>query len=257
MNYQLERPLPFPPALADNSVWYAHRPEIRSAALSYPDLARLAQTGQLHPTDLVWREGWQDWLPAHHVSGLFAPPAPAVAALVASPGPRQDETKPDLKTRAKHELHSYLIITAYVWAVLMMLRLHESMIAAQFHIDLKSHGLLIVQALVLGKVILIGEALNLGERMARALPISVTLVKSVFFAVAIIAFQALEHVVTAWWEGHPIEGGLPLELGGNLTRLATYGALLVLAFMPYFLIKEIEKKTQTKDLLLLAVGLKR
>lgn len=257
MNYPLEKPLPFPPGLAETAVWHAYRPEIKSTALSYPDLARLAQTGQLQPTDLVWREGWQDWQPAHHISGLFVPPVPAAAALAAGSPPRMAEAATDLKTRAKHELHSYLIITVYVWAVLMMLRLHESMIAAHFHIDLKSHGLLIVQALVLGKVILIGEALHLGERVARALPFSVTLVKCVFFAAAVIAFQALEHVLTAWWEGHQIAGGLPPELGGNLTRLATFSALLVLAFMPYFLIKEIEKRTQTKDLLLLAVGLKR
>lgn len=259
MNSQVPRTVPQLPMPVDAPVWYAYRPEIRSQALSSGDLSRLVQSGQLYPTDLVWREGWQDWQPAHLVSGLFAPPIPASIALAAAPQPATagHAGKLSVKDRARHELQAYFVITLYVWAVLALFRLHASLLAATYNVDIESHGLLIIQALILGKVVLIGEALSLGERASRILPIAPALVKSVLFSAAIIAFQIVEHFARELWKGQPPSGGLPPELGGDLLRLATFSALLVLAFLPYFAIREIEKKTGTSDLLLWAIGLKR
>jgi hypothetical protein len=54
------------------------------------ELKRLADTGILTPTDLVWREGMQQWVPARAVKGLFpdtqaAPPPAAATAPPAAP----------------------------------------------------------------------------------------------------------------------------------------------------------------------------
>src|SRR6266540_2956272 len=38
-------------------------------------LTAMAAEGQLHPGDLVWKEGMANWVPAHSVPGLFAAPA--------------------------------------------------------------------------------------------------------------------------------------------------------------------------------------
>jgi hypothetical protein len=58
-------------------------------------LKRLAETGILTPTDLVWREGMQQWVPARAVKGLFPesptaqPPAAAAPLPAATPTPRR------------------------------------------------------------------------------------------------------------------------------------------------------------------------
>ncbi|HEY8750535.1 MAG TPA: DUF4339 domain-containing protein [Tepidisphaeraceae bacterium] len=43
-----------------------------------PTLKRLADSGELQQSDLIWREGFQSWIPASQAKGLF--PNPAVAA---------------------------------------------------------------------------------------------------------------------------------------------------------------------------------
>jgi hypothetical protein len=52
------------------------------------ELLELAQSGELKPDDLVWKQGQKDWKPAHKVKGLFVE-----AEEEASPSPPQDEPK--------------------------------------------------------------------------------------------------------------------------------------------------------------------
>jgi hypothetical protein len=64
--------------------WYYSRGDTTVGPVSALDLKHLASSGQLAPTDLVWKEGMRDWLPAEQLKGLFDVPAP-----VALPQPRQ------------------------------------------------------------------------------------------------------------------------------------------------------------------------
>lgn len=249
----------------EEPVWYVLRPEIRSGALRYAELRLLIEQEKLRIDDLIWHPGWEQWRPALEVPGLFpialgdpVPAAPPRENAEASRPANAEPTKmQDLKTRAKHELRSYLIITAYTWSILSLLRLHETLIASAYGFDLKAQGWPIVTALILGKVVLIAEALRVGERVAIRMPGFAILIKSLFFAASILLFHAAEHVVTAWWHGEAITMGLSSLDGTNLKRSLMIAAIITIALIPYFLVKEIERRTGESDLLLLAIGLKR
>jgi GYF domain 2 len=78
------------------------------------ELKRLAATGSLRPTDLVWKDGMADWVRAGSLTGLF-PDSAAITARVVSPtpadaagvpsssdredNPENDGTRPDRKNR--------------------------------------------------------------------------------------------------------------------------------------------------------------
>jgi GYF domain 2 len=51
--------------------WYYSRGDDRLGPVSDDALKRLAEVGQLRPSDLVWSEGDPDWKPAAEVPGLF------------------------------------------------------------------------------------------------------------------------------------------------------------------------------------------
>jgi len=241
--------------------WYAMRPEARSGTLRFVELRQLAVQGQLRPDDLVWRVGWKQWFPARTVMGLFpltSPPVPATSKNTVSDDLRDGSSRrSNLKARAKHEMRAYLIITVYVWAVLLLLRLHETVIVSAYNLDLQSHGLLIIKALIIGKVVLIAEAVKVGERLPHITPASSILVKSALFAVAILGFQALEEIVSAVWEGNEIIGVLPEVNGADIKRGLTFTSIVTLTMLPYFIIKEIEKITNRKELLFELFGRQR
>jgi GYF domain 2 len=65
------------------SEWYYARNKKQYGPVSTARLKELADSGELQPTDKVWKEGMPKWLPANTVKGLFAAgaPAPAPAAV--------------------------------------------------------------------------------------------------------------------------------------------------------------------------------
>lgn len=69
------------------SEWFYSSKGAQAGPVGQAELAKLAAAGTLKPTDLVWRDGIGDWIPAAKVRGLFpeAVPASAPAAPVAVP----------------------------------------------------------------------------------------------------------------------------------------------------------------------------
>jgi hypothetical protein len=61
-----------------------------------------------------------------------------------------------------------LIITLYLWAVFGLLVLHKSMILSEHHLDFAYHGLALINALALAKVMLVAKKLDLSARMKDA-----------------------------------------------------------------------------------------
>ncbi len=56
--------------MAEIQWWYA-REEEQLGPVSPAELRRLAGSGGLAATDLVWREGMAEWAPAARIKGLF------------------------------------------------------------------------------------------------------------------------------------------------------------------------------------------
>lgn len=56
-------------------MWYYTRGGTAVGPVSALELKRLASSGQLTPTDLVWKEGMSDWVAAEQLKGVFVVPA--------------------------------------------------------------------------------------------------------------------------------------------------------------------------------------
>lgn len=255
-----------PSQLVDHQVWHVLRPEIRSNPLRLADLKLLAAQQQLRHDDLIWHPTWEQWRPAHELPGLFPTLVVNPVSTLTVESHRevsrishtgQQKSKPNVKERARHEMRSFVIITVYVWIILSLLRLHAAMLADQYHFRLETNGWTIVTALILGKVVLIAEALRFGDRIAASAPAFAVAIKSMFFALAILLFHGAEHVVSALWHGEAFGPGLLSMDAQHVARSVVAAGIMTIALMPYFLIKEIEKRTGETDLLLMAVGLRR
>ena len=74
----------------------------RHGPISSSELKRLADNGQLSPTDLIWKEGLTNWMPASSVKGLFTataapPPLPPAGQLPTV----QEDLKPKVEAAAR------------------------------------------------------------------------------------------------------------------------------------------------------------
>jgi hypothetical protein len=76
---------------------------------------------------------------------------------------RMDTSTRNIMQRAHHEFKEALRIALYLWVVLGLLVLHKSMILAEHHIDFAYHGLALINALALAKVMLVARHIPLGD----------------------------------------------------------------------------------------------
>ncbi|MEQ1711359.1 MAG: DUF4339 domain-containing protein, partial [Hyphomicrobium sp.] len=71
--------------------WYIARDGKQYGPLSDPEMGLFVQGGHLRPTDLVWRAGFSDWLPALAAFpqlGAPPPPVPLPSTNEVAPAPR-------------------------------------------------------------------------------------------------------------------------------------------------------------------------
>ena len=147
-----------------------------------------------------------------------------------------------LKEKAVEELKKFWLIALYLSVFFMAFTFYRRLVLAEFGVTYLHYGVALIQALVIGKVVLIGRALGLGRRLGRGPLIVSIVVTSIVFAILVIAFGLLEHVVEglfhdkSWLE---IRHSL-LESG--LNELLSRVLMLVVAFVPFFAIVEIAEE---------------
>lgn len=144
-----------------------------------------------------------------------------------------------LKTRALHEARQFFWIFVYLWLCFGLFVLYKSLILAQQDIDYTGYGVAFVKALVLGKVILIAEGLNVAEHHKDKPLIYPTLYKSVVFFVILVVFSILEHVVRGLFKHETIAESLSEIGGGSLPAILAGGLVMFVALVPFFAFREI------------------
>jgi hypothetical protein len=89
--------------------WHYTRGGQQIGPVSSVELKRLASSGQLTPTDMVWKEGMAEWQAAQKVRGLFAtppsstpPPPPAPPSFNPATKPISPEPAPTPFGASKH-----------------------------------------------------------------------------------------------------------------------------------------------------------
>lgn len=70
--------------------WFYARNGQKHGPISPADLKRMATSGDLLPTDLLWKKGMPQWVPASSARGLFSADQPPPMPM--SPGPPSEET---------------------------------------------------------------------------------------------------------------------------------------------------------------------
>jgi hypothetical protein len=154
---------------------------------------------------------------------------------------RPSERKPTLKERAAHQLREFLVMFIYLWALFALLVINQSIVLAREAQDYEAHGFAILNALILAKVLLIGEDLHLGDRFRDKPLLYSILYKCFIFTLFIIGFHILERVIVGVWRGRTIAQSFPTIGGGSVNGILSLGATLFVALIPFFAFREISR----------------
>ena len=133
------------------------------------------------------------------------------------------------------------MITLYLWVVFGVLVVDRSLVLAEHHIDFKYHGLALINALALAKVMLVAKDLHLGERFDQAPLIYPTLFKSALFTVVLACFKLLEEVAIGLYRRESFQQSIA-DLGGGTSKgILTLSVLLFVALIPFVAFGELQR----------------
>ena len=150
-------------------------------------------------------------------------------------------TSSSLKEKAKEEFKKFWAIAIYLALVFSAFAWSRRLILAESGISYLHYGGAVIEALILAKVILIGQALRLGKRVEDEPLIVLVLFKSVVYALFVALFSGIEHLV---------EGLIHRETWDSIVRgLVTNGRNEIIArtlailvtFIPFFAFLETDR----------------
>lgn len=144
-----------------------------------------------------------------------------------------------IEQRALVEMKKYLVITLYLWVLFALFGTYKRVLLQENGISLWNQGYAIVNALIFGKVVLLGQFLNLGDNLRRNALAWVVLGKTVMFTALLMLFHVGEEAIRALVEGLPMMSAIQSFGGGTWLGLVNYAGLLFVALLPLLAFQEV------------------
>lgn len=106
-----------------------------------------------------------------------------------------DAAAPGFKQRVAHELKDYAAISAYLAVLFCAIVTYTDLLLRKYDAETWNFSFAILNALIIGKVILIGEMMRLGRRVEARPLYQAVFLKSVIFSLLIFLFHLIEEFV--------------------------------------------------------------
>jgi hypothetical protein len=147
-----------------------------------------------------------------------------------------------LKERARGELRNYAVVAAYLYVCFGAILFYKMALLREEGVAFLPHGLAAIKALILGKFILIGEAVGVGKHVQSRSLISAIAAKTVLFFLALIMLSVAEELVVGKVHGRTLaETIAEFREHAGLELLAT-SFLMLLILIPLIAFKELRQR---------------
>ena len=150
-------------------------------------------------------------------------------------------SKSGWKQKLSREMAEYLANFVYMALLFGVFTLYRRLILDEYRIGYFHYGAAVIEALVLAKLIMIGDMLRLGRRLEDRPLIVPALYSSAVFIVWVAAFSVVERVVEGLLHGKGIAGGIDELLSKGIYELAAKCLTVFFAFIPFFAFRELER----------------
>jgi hypothetical protein len=150
-----------------------------------------------------------------------------------------DTKKGNLKEKIVHEVAEYWINVVYLTLMFAAFTQYRRLVLAAHDIIYTNYWVAVIEALILAKVVMIGDVLRIGRRLDHKPLIYSTLLKTVEFTLFVGAFTLVEHVIKNLWNGEELTAGLVDFLGKGSHELLAGCMVIFVAFIPFFAFREL------------------
>jgi hypothetical protein len=146
--------------------------------------------------------------------------------------------QPKLKQRVIHELGEFLRIFLFLAPLFCAFATYRMAMLEKFGGKYFAYVAALVNALLLSKIILIGEDLKLGKRHECKPLLYSTLYKSFVFTVLVALFHVLESTVKGLLHREGMAGAVAELRGLGIGEVLARSLVMFCAFIPFFALRE-------------------
>jgi hypothetical protein len=148
----------------------------------------------------------------------------------------KDPTAHGFKQKAVHELKDFAWISLYLGFFFCALSTYTMLLLRKYEIDYLNYTFAIVNALIIAKIILIGEWARLGRTVEHRVLYQTVLYKSVAFGLLVFAFHFVEEFIKRLIHGLPA-GTVVHDI--KFDDLIAKTIVIFCAFIPLFAFREL------------------
>jgi hypothetical protein len=149
-----------------------------------------------------------------------------------------DSARPSLKRKAIHEAVEFAWVFAFLAFFFCALVTYSTLLLREFHIKYLSYAFALLNALIIAKVILIGELAHVGKKYeARPMLLS-AIYKAFLFGLLVLGFHFLEEVIKGFLHGLSI-AGMFHEI--RIDDLVGRSIVVFCVFIPLFAFREFRR----------------
>lgn len=151
----------------------------------------------------------------------------------------QGEKADRLKQRALMEMKLYLVVAAYLFITFSGFTIHTALVSADQRVDYEELFFNIIKAFILGKVILVGNLLNLRRRFGRGPLILSALYNALAFSLLLFVFAVVERLAKGLIHGQTVSAMVQTFVQSGAKFALAKAAIMFLNLIPFFAIWEV------------------
>jgi hypothetical protein len=147
-----------------------------------------------------------------------------------------DKSDKGIKEKAAHEFKEMAIVTVYLAFFFCALATYSMLLMEKSELAYFTYGVAVVNALVVAKVLLIGEAAHLGKRYEAKPLIYSCVYKAFLYTLLVFAFHFVEEIIKRLIHGKDIAGAFR---DIRLDELLARSVVIFCTFIPFFAFREL------------------
>lgn len=146
----------------------------------------------------------------------------------------------NIKQKLFTELKRFYLYTFFLFILFDVFNLYDRLLL-RGEGDLDSqlrYGYSLVEALILAKVIMIGEAFEIGNKFKRWPLVVHVIYKTLAFTLLLLVFNILEHCLFGWLAGHSFEEIYQKLIEHNINIILARDLIMMVIFAQFFTMLE-------------------
>jgi hypothetical protein len=140
--------------------------------------------------------------------------------------------------RAKHEIKEYAFLCAYLYVCFAVILLYKMAVLGSQGVEFLVFGIPAIKALILGKFILLGHTIGLGERSGSSRLVGVVAYKAALYLSLILVMSLAEECVVGFVHGRALSVVIG-DIASRLPELLAMSAIMLLILIPYLASREL------------------